>query len=263
MANRDDCGLSGHPTGVCYRSTPPETQQKSFSVTDSVAQRLIRVQERIRKAEAEAGRTAGSVALLAVSKTQGSDKIRQAWEAGQRRFGESYLQEAVEKIDQLQDLAIEWHFIGRIQSNKTRTIAERFAWVHGLSDIKHARRLSEQRPPQLSPLNACIQVNVSGEASKGGLEPDAMAPFLEQCRKLPGLRIQGLMAIPAPADTPAAQHLPLRALRELRDRLARPGLPLQTLSMGMSADLEAAVAEGATIVRIGTAIFGPRNYVKQ
>ena len=215
--------------------------------------------ERIHNAEAASGRAPGSVELLAVSKTQGSDKIRQAWEAGQRMFGESYLQEAVEKVRQLRDLAIEWHFIGRIQSNKTRTIAEHFAWVHGLSNAKHARRLSEQRPAQLSPLNACVQVNVSGEASKGGLEPDAVAAFLEHCGELPGLRIRGLMAIPAPANSPEAQHAPLRALRELRDRLAQSGLPLQTLSMGMSADLEAAVAEGATIVRIGTAIFGPRN----
>jgi pyridoxal phosphate enzyme (YggS family) len=220
------------------------------------------VQERIRKAEAAAGRTPGSVQLLAVSKTQGSERIREAWEAGQRRFGESYLQEAVEKIGQLRDLDIEWHFIGRIQSNKTRTIAEHFAWVHGLCDAKHARRLSEQRPAGLPPLDVCIQVNVSGEASKGGLEPDTVTGFLEQCRGLPGLRIRGLMAIPAPADSPEEQHPPLRALRQLRDRLARPELPLETLSMGMSADLEAAVAEGATIVRIGTAIFGPRHYAK-
>lgn len=218
------------------------------------------MQARIRNAEAAVGRASGSVELLAVSKTQDSDKIRQAWKAGQRMFGESYLQEAIEKIGQLQDLAIEWHFIGRIQSNKTRIIAEHFSWVHGLSNAKHARRLSEQRPAHLPPLNACVQVNVSGEASKGGLEPDTVAAFLEHCSELPGLRILGLMAIPAPADSPRAQHAPLRALRELRDRLARPGLPLQTLSMGMSADLEAAVEEGATIVRIGTAIFGPRNY---
>jgi len=227
-----------------------------------VAQRLKTVQERIRNAEVTAGRAPGSVDLLAVSKTQSGDKIRQAWEAGQRMFGESYLQEAVEKIGQLRNLAIEWHFIGRIQSNKTRTIAEHFDWVHSLSDARHARRLSEQRPAQLAPLNACIQVNVSGEASKGGMEPGAVATLLKLCGDLPGLNVRGLMAIPAPADTPEAQRAPLSALRELRDRLKRTGLPLQTLSMGMSADLEAAVAEGSTIVRIGTAIFGPRNYAK-
>ncbi len=229
-------------------------------MTESVAQRLREVQERIRNAEAASGRASGSVKLLAVSKTRDDDKIRQAWEAGQRMFGESYLQEALEKIGQLRDLAVECHVMCRLPSNKTRSIAEHFSWVHGLSDARHARRLSEQRPAQLPPLNACVQVNVSGEASKGGLEPDAVAAFLEHCGELPGLRIHGLMAIPAPADSPGAQHAPLRALRELRDRLARPGLPLQTLSMGMSADLEAAVEEGATIVRIGTAIFGPRNY---
>ena len=157
-------------------------------MTQSTTQRLQAVQKRIRNAETATGRVPGSVRLLAVSKTKSSGLIREAWEAGQRCFGESYLQEAVEKIEQLRDLDIEWHFIGRIQSNKTRTIAEHFAWVHGLCDPKHARRLSEQRPDGLPPLEACVQVNVSGEVSKGGLEPEAVAGFLEQCRDLPGLR---------------------------------------------------------------------------
>ena len=202
------------------------------------------------------------MALLAVAKTQPSDSIRQAWDAGQRAFGESYLQEALEKIDQLRDLAIEWHFIGRIQSNKTRAIAEHFSWVHSLGDARHAIRLNDQRPEKHPPLNVCIQVNVSGESSKAGLAPDATAELLEQCLELPRLQVRGLMAIPAPARDPLTQRAPFRELRELRDRLARPGLPLDTLSMGMSADLEAAIAEGATLVRVGTAIFGPRHYAE-
>lgn len=225
-----------------------------------MTERLETVIRRLHKAEAAAGRAAGSVALLAVSKTQPGASIRQAWDAGQRAFGESYLQEAQDKIAQLRDLTIEWHFIGRIQSNKSRAIAERFSWVHSLGDVKHARRLNDQRPERLPPLNVCIQVNVSGESSKAGLAPDAVASLLSQCLELPRLRVRGLMAIPAAAQGPQAQRAPFRALRELRDRLVRPGLPLHTLSMGMSADLEAAVAEGATLVRIGTAIFGPRHY---
>jgi len=231
-------------------------------VKESVTQRLETVKQRIRRAEQTANRKAGSVALLAVAKTQPSDSIRQAWDAGQRAFGESYLQEALEKIDQLRDLAIEWHFIGRIQSNKTRAIAEHFSWAHSLGDARHAIRLNDQRPEQHPPLNVCIQVNVSGESSKAGLAPDAVADLLAQCLELPRLRVRGLMAIPAPAREPLAQRAPFRALRELRDRLARPGLPLDTLSMGMSADLEAAIAEGATLVRVGTAIFGPRHYAE-
>lgn len=225
-----------------------------------MTQRLETVKRRIRNAEETAGRDAGSVALLAVSKTQPDDSIRQVWQAGHCSFGESYLQEALEKITLLRDLAIEWHFIGRIQSNKTRAIAEQFSWVHSLCEIRHARRLNEQRPEQHPPLNVCIQVNVSGESSKGGLAPEAVACMLEQCLELPRLRVRGLMTVPAPAHEPLAQRAPFRALRKLRDRLARPGLPLDTLSMGMSADLEAAISEGATLVRIGTAIFGPRHY---
>ncbi len=229
-------------------------------MSESLEQRLQRVHERIRRAEAAADRTPGSVELLAVSKTHPAEYVRRAWEAGQRAFGENYLQDALTKQQELRDLAIEWHYIGRIQGNKTRPLAESFDWVHGLTDAKHAQRLNEQRPDRLPPLNLCIQVNVSGEESKAGLAPNAVAPLIEHCLQLPRLQLRGLMAIPAPADSEAARRAPLRELRLLRDRLARPGLPLETLSMGMSGDLEEAIAEGATMVRIGTAIFGPRDY---
>jgi pyridoxal phosphate enzyme (YggS family) len=232
-------------------------------MNDSVAQRLRAVVERIRAAEAAAGRAPGSVRLLAVSKAQPLEPVREAWVAGQRAFGENYLQEALEKIRALQSLDIEWHFIGRIQGNKTRALAQHFAWVHSLDDARHARRLSDQRPAELPPLQACIQVNVSGETRKGGMPPDRVGGLLDACDGLAGLRVRGLMAIPAPAGTEAQRHAPLRALRELRDRLAQPQRPLEVLSMGMSDDLEAAVAEGSTLVRIGTAIFGPRNYGKR
>lgn len=229
-------------------------------MNEGIEQRLRQVRERIRQAEAAAGREPGSVALLAVSKTHPAEAVRLAWEAGQRAFGENYLQDALAKQQALKDLAVEWHYIGRIQGNKTRPLAESFHWVHGLTEAKHARRLNDQRPQALPPLNLCIQVNVSGERSKGGVAPDAVAPLIEQCLDLPRLRLRGLMAIPAPADNEADRRAPLRELRLLRDRLTRPGLALDTLSMGMSGDLEEAIAEGATLVRIGTAIFGPRDY---
>lgn len=225
---------------------------------EAVAAHLADVLGRIRAAEDRFGREAGSVALVAVSKRQGAALIRAAVAAGQRAFGESYVQEALAKQAELADLALEWHFIGRIQANKTRPIAESFAWVHSLCDAQHARRLDAQRPAHLPPLNACIQVNVSGEASKEGLAPGAVPDLIAACAPLTRLRLCGLMALPAPADEEAAQRLPLRALRELRDRLATPQCPLPVLSMGMSDDLEAAIAEGATLVRIGTAVFGPR-----
>lgn len=225
-----------------------------------VAEHLSAVRARIRDAEVRFGRAPGGVALLAVSKQQPVEKLRAACAAGQRAFGENYLQDALPKMDALSDLpGIEWHFIGRIQGNKTRAIAERFAWVHSLCDLGHARRLSAQRPAGLPPLRACVQVNLSGEASKGGLAPEAVGDFLAACAELPGLAIVGLMTLPAPAEGEAAQRAPFAALRALRERLATPACPLPELSMGMSDDLEAAVAEGATIVRIGTAVFGPRD----
>lgn len=226
--------------------------------SDSIAAHLATVQARIREAAIRAGRDPASIALLAVSKKQPASAIRAAHAAGQTRFGESYVQEALDKIAELDDLALEWHFIGRIQSNKTRVIAEHFDWVHGLCDAAHARRLNDQRPSARGPLNVCLQVNLSGEASKGGVEPDALAALLDQCRTLAMLRVRGLMTLPAPAEREAGQREPFRLLREWRERLATAECPLESLSMGMSHDLEAAILEGATLVRIGTAVFGPR-----
>lgn len=226
---------------------------------DDVAGRLARVRERIRAAELQYGREPGSVRLLAVSKMQPVEKIRAALQAGQRAFGESYPQEGRAKMTALGPRDIEWHFIGRIQGNKTRDIAASFDWVHSLFEPRHAQRLSEQRPPGRPPLSVCVQVNLSGEATKGGLPPEAVAGLLDACRELAGIRIEGLMTLPAPAVGLDAQRRPFAALRALRERLATPDLPLATLSMGMSDDLEAAVAEGATIVRVGTAVFGPRD----
>ncbi len=223
-----------------------------------IADRLARVRERIAAAEARYGRPAGSVALLAVSKVQPAAAIVEAQEAGQIAFGESYVQEALDKRAALSELPVEWHFIGRVQTNKTRDIAARFDWVHGLCDLKHARRLAQQRPSEAGPLPVCVQINLSGEASKAGLAPEALPAFLDACAEFHALQLRGLMTLPAPAADLDAQRRPFVALRELRDRVARPDLPLETLSMGMTADLEAAIAEGATIVRVGTAIFGPR-----
>lgn len=227
---------------------------------ESIAANLAQVQERIRYAAERARRAPEEIQLIAVSKTQPADAIRAAFDAGQRIFGESYLQEALEKVDVLADLPIEWHFIGRIQGNKTRQIAAHFDWVHGLADAGHARRLSEQRPAERGPLNVCLQVNVGGEASKAGVEPSDVPELLQLCETLPGIRVRGLMTLPPPAEDEDEQRAPLRALRNLRDAVAGPGRPLETLSMGMSDDLEAAILEGATMVRIGTAIFGARSY---
>jgi len=230
----------------------------------AVAARLGVVLARIRDAERRFGREPGSVRLLAVSKVQPAAKIIAAYGAGQRAFGESYAQEGIDKIDAIAGLdpalaaALEWHFIGRIQGNKTRLIAERFDWVHGLCDLRHARRLGEQRPAGRAPLACCIQVNLSGEASKGGLEPADVAGFAAACRDIVGIELRGLMTLPAPAADVEAQRRPFAELRRLRERIAAAGQPLPELSMGMSDDLEAAIAEGATIVRIGTAVFGPR-----
>ena len=226
----------------------------------TIPDNIQQVRARIAAACDSALRPVQSVTLLCVSKTFGADAVRAAFDAGERRFGENFVHEGVGKIAALADLrpAIEWHLIGPLQSNKTRVAAEQFDWVHSLDRLKVAQRLSEQRPPQLPPLNVCLQVNISGEASKSGLAPDEVADVAHAVAKLPRLALRGLMAIPEPAEDFASQRAPHRALRELRDDLARSGLALDTLSIGMSADLEAAIAEGATIVRVGTAIFGKR-----
>jgi len=227
-------------------------------MTTDIEYRLNQVRLRIAAAERSAGRAPGSVKLLAVSKTRSAEEIRQAIACDQTCFGENYLQEAEEKIRQLANPTLEWHFIGRIQSNKTAAIARHFDWVHCLADVRHARRLNDQRPDHLQPLKVCIQINISREPTKAGLAPEGAAELLALAADLPHLEICGLMAIPAPATEIEAQRRPYAKLRALRDRLASPALPLATLSMGMSADLEAAIAEGATLVRVGTAIFGPR-----
>jgi len=220
---------------------------------------LASVRERIRAAEDRFGRKPGSVELLAVSKKQETAKIRAAFTAGQTAFGESYAQEAAEKIGALETLELQWHFIGRIQGNKTRQIAECFDWVHSLYNLRHARRLSERRPAWLPPLTVCIQVNLDLEPGKAGLPPDQVADFIAACAELPRLKLVGLMTLPAPVEDEEARRRPFRTLRLMRDRIATPALPLPVLSMGMSADLEAAIAEGATMVRVGTAVFGPRD----
>jgi pyridoxal phosphate enzyme (YggS family) len=225
----------------------------------ATSERLQAVKSRLREAETKSGRAQESVALVAVSKTQPAQAIREAYAAGQHAFGENYLQEALGKMASLADLPLEWHFIGPIQSNKTRPIAENFAWVHGVDRLKIAQRLSDSRPGHLPPLNICIEVNVSGEESKGGVEPIEVPALAEAVAQLPRLRLRGLMAIPAPTNDIALQRQQFRMLRELWESLKQRGLELDTLSMGMSEDFPAAIAEGATIVRIGTAIFGPRQ----
>jgi len=202
-----------------------------------------------------------SVTLLAVSKTFSATAVREAHAAGQLRFGENYVQEALTKMEQLGDLrsALEWHLIGPLQSNKTRVVAESFDWVHSVDRLKIAARLSEQRPTALPPLQVCIQVNISGETSKSGAAPAEVPALAKAVAQLPRLRLRGLMAVPEPAPDFETQRLPHRALAELFGQLCAQGLALDTLSMGMSADLEAAICEGATMVRVGTAIFGNRS----
>jgi len=222
---------------------------------DTLKSALQAVRVRIAAAAQAAGRAPDAVELLAVSKTFGVDAIRAAAAAGQLAFGESYVQEALDKIAALADLSLTWHFIGPLQRNKTRAVAEHFDWVHGVERAIIAQRLNDARPATRPPLNVCVQVNVSGEASKSGVTPADLPALAQAVAQLPRLRLRGLMAIPAPGADPGRQRAQLRLLRQLRDSL---DMPLDTLSMGMSDDLEAAIAEGATIVRVGSALFGRR-----
>jgi pyridoxal phosphate enzyme (YggS family) len=220
---------------------------------------LQAVRQRIAQAARACGRDPGDVALLAVSKTFGADAVAAALACGQHAFGENYVQEALDKIAALPDRGLVWHYIGPIQSNKTRVIAENFDWVHSVDRAKIAERLAAARPAHLPPLQICIQVNIGGEDTKSGVAPADTAALARAVAALPQLKLRGLMAIPPPSPDPAQQRRYFAALRELKRELARGGIALDTLSMGMSADLEAAIAEGATLVRVGTAIFGERH----
>lgn len=224
----------------------------------TIGSNLQAVHGRIAAACKACGRDPGEVSLLAVSKTWPAPCVEAAAAAGQRAFGENYVQEGVAKAEVLAPLGLEWHFIGPLQSNKTRPVAAHFQWVHSVDRLKVAQRLSEQRDAHLPPLNICLQVNVSGEASKSGVAPAAVAELAHAVAKLPRLALRGLMAIPEPTEDLALLARRFATLRQLREDLRATGLVLDTLSMGMSHDLEAAIAEGATLVRVGTAIFGPR-----
>lgn len=228
-----------------------------------ISANLQAVQARIERACDRAGRPSGAVQLLAVSKTFDAEAVRQAWSAGQRAFGENYVQEGVEKVQQLRAAGldgIEWHCIGPLQSNKTRPVAEHFDWVHTVDRLKVAQRLSEQRPPELPPLQVCVQVNVDGGPNKSGVLPQQALELAQAVAALPRLRLRGLMCIPEPAPDFASACTVFGRARALFDALNAQGLALDTLSMGMSDDLEAAVASGSTLVRVGSAIFGTRHY---
>ena len=227
---------------------------------ETIATRLESVKLRIAEAAKLAGRDPQEILLLAASKTNQPEKLREAWNAGQKVFGENYLQEGLIKIRALSDLPIEWHFIGPIQSNKTKQIAENFAWVHSIDREKIAVRLASARPESLPPLQVCVQVNVSGEVTKSGISPDnaiALATFVSQ---QPRLKLRGLMAVPELTSATALQREQFQVMREIFEQLKKQGFDVDTLSMGMSEDMTIAIAEGATIVRIGTAIFGARRY---
>ena len=235
----------------------------------SIHDNLQAVRERIAHAAAAVGRDPSSVTLLAVSKTHPAAMVEQALAAGQRTFGENYVQEATEKMDALagslgkeRARALEWHFIGPLQSNKTRPVAERFDWVHSLESEKVARRLSDQRPAGMAALNVLVQVNVSGEASKSGISPAEVAGLAAVIAPLSGLKLRGLMAIPEPTADTGLQRSRFSEVKRLMEKLRFQGFELDTLSMGMSDDMEAAIAEGATMVRVGTAIFGARHKVR-
>ncbi len=227
-------------------------------MNDTVSNNLQKVRKRIELASAAAGRAADAVKLLAVSKTMPAQAVREAHAAGQSAFGENYIQEGVDKIAALADLPLEWHCIGPIQSNKSKLVAENFAWVHSIDRLKIAERLSAQRPNQMPPLQVCLQVNVDGGNNKSGVAPQELLALAQAVAKLPHLQLRGLMTIPEPAANELAARTVHRQAKELFDSLNAAGLNLDTLSMGMTADLEAAIAEGSTCVRVGTAIFGVR-----
>jgi len=224
----------------------------------TISEGLQAITTRISAAATAAGRALEDIQLVAVSKTFPPEDIRAAFACGQRAFGESYVQEALEKINDLNDLPLEWHFIGPIQSNKTRAIAETFQWVHSVDRLRVAQRLSDARPALLPPLQVCLQVNISGEASKSGVASAEVALLAEQVSHLSNVRLRGLMTVPRPTDDQEAQRAAFRSMRELLGSLRARGIALDTLSMGMSDDLEAAIQEGATIIRVGRAIFGER-----
>jgi pyridoxal phosphate enzyme (YggS family) len=224
----------------------------------NLPERVLAVRERIAQAATRSGRNAHSVTLLAVTKAQPAEVVRAAADCGLGEFGESYLQEALGKLDALQDRALTWHFVGRIQANKTRAIAERFAWVHAVDRLRIAARLSEQRPYHAPPLNVCLQVRLADEAAKGGVAAGELAGLAHEVALLPRLRLRGLMCIPPEEGQPERQRAWFRELRRLLEALNGRGAALDTLSMGMSGDFEAAIEEGATIVRLGTALFGAR-----
>lgn len=228
----------------------------------SIAANLQAVRARVTAAAEAAGRNPDGVRLLAVSKTWPADHVREAAAAGQIAFGENYVQEGVGKLAELSGMGLEWHFIGPLQSNKTRQVAETFDWVHSLEREKIARRLSEQRDANLPPLQVCIQVNVSGEASKSGVAPEQVSTLAQIVANLPRLTLRGLMCIPEPTADMALLRARFALLRGLREQLAADGIKLDTLSMGMSDDLETAIAEGSTLVRVGSAIFGARDYTR-
>ena len=225
-----------------------------------IANNLANVQQRIASAAENAQRDPQTIALLAVSKTKPIEMIEEAYAAGQRCFGENYLQDALPKIEALAELDIEWHYIGRIQSNKTRPIAENFAWVHAIDSVKHAQRLNEQRPDNFPPLNCCIQLNLSGEDRKGGIQPDTLIETATAFNDLPHCRLRGLMTMPDPDSSAEQQQAVFHQLADCLSELSNLGFSVDTLSMGMSGDLEMAITEGSTMVRIGTDIFGARSY---
>jgi len=228
-------------------------------MTNDIKTNLHKIRQQISESSAACGRSAADIMLLAVSKTKPAEAIEAAFSAGQTQFGENYLQEAIAKINQLEQLPIHWHFIGRIQSNKTRPIAENFDWVHTVASYKHAQRLNDQRPPELPELNICIQVNISKDPGKSGVMAEDTLQLVQQISQLPRLKLRGLMTIPEATSDQQKQRQFFRQLTDLQAKINSKGFSLDTLSMGMSGDMKIAIEEGSTIVRIGTAIFGKRD----